>query len=207
MLLPQPVADYLAGLAPPTDPVILDMERSGRERGFPIIGPEIGRLCELLARAVGAKRVFEMGSGFGYSTWWFARAVGEGGLVVHTDGSAERSEEARGHLTRAGLVDRVDFRVGDARDLLRADPGPHDVVFNDIDKDGYPEALALARERVRPGGLILCDNTLWSGRVAEPDPDAWTEAIQAYNRAAHEAADLLSFIVPVRDGLSVSLKL
>ena len=125
MIVNPEVESYLNDLGRPTDPVIVEMERLGRERGFPIIGPQVGRICELLARSIGARAVFEMGSGFGYSTWWFARAVGEGGRVIHTDGSADLSAEARGHLGRAGLDGRVDFRVGDARDLL-ADVGGHE---------------------------------------------------------------------------------
>lgn len=210
MIVDEQVERYLADLGRPTDAVVLDMERLGRERGFPIIGPVVGRTCELLARSIGATRVFEMGSGFGYSTWWFAHAVGPQGRVVHTDGDPARSQEAREHLTRAGLADRVEFRVGDARELLAQDSGPYDVIFNDIDKDGYPAALQLARERVRPGGLIVTDNSLWSGRAcgpaADPTQDAATAAVQAYNRAAFDADDLLTVILPIRDGLAVSYK-
>jgi predicted O-methyltransferase YrrM len=207
MILGADVERYLHELQPSTDPVLLEMERIGRERRFPIIGPLCGRLCETLARAIGARRVFEMGSGFGYSTMWFARAVGEGGQVTHTDGSAESSAQARGFLARAGLADRVRFLVGDARRLIEAEAGPFDVVFCDIDKEGYPEALDLARPRLRRGGLLITDNVLWSGRVARPDPDATTRAIQEYNRAAFLAPDLFGVIVPLRDGVGVHIKL
>lgn len=207
MIVAAPIEAYIDTLERPDDAVILDMEQVGREREFPIIGPVVGRTCELLARAVGAKRVFEMGSGFGYSTWWFARAVGEGGTVVHTDGSPSRSEEAKTWMSTAGLSERVDFRVGDARELLAADPGMWDVIFCDIDKEGYPEALQLARPRLRSGGLLITDNTLWGGRVTHEDPDEWTAAVRRYNEEAHGAADLLTTILPIRDGLSVSLKL
>jgi predicted O-methyltransferase YrrM len=206
MILDADVERYLADLAPSTDPVLLEMEAVARERRFPIIGPLVGRLCETLARAIGARRVFELGSGYGYSTVYFARAVGEGGEVVHTDGDAKNGARARDYLERAGLADRVRFLTGDARRLIAAEPGPFDVVFCDIDKDGYPEALDLARAKVRCGGLILTDNVLWSGRVARPDADETTRAIQRYNRAAFAASDLLSTIVPLRDGVGVHLK-
>jgi len=207
MITAPEVNEYLSRVNPPSDPLILEMERSGRERGFPIIGPEVGRLCELLARSIGARSVYEMGSGFGYSTWWFSRAVGEGGSVVHTDGSQELSDEAQDWMGRAGLAPRVRFEVGDARALISKEDGPFDVIFCDIDKEGYPEALELARPRLRKGGLLIVDNTIWSGRVARPDPDETTSAILAFNQAAAAAPDLLTVILPLRDGVSVSLKL
>lgn len=139
-------------------------ERSGRERRFPIIGPAVGRFCEILARSIGAKRVFEMGSGFGYSTWWFSRAVGPDGRITHTDGSQALSDEARDWLGKAGVADRVRFLVGDARAAPRRGRRPVDATFCDIDKDGYPDALELARPRLRPGGRPITDNTL--GAVA-----------------------------------------
>ena len=148
-----------------------------------------------------------MGSGYGYSTFWFARAVGEDGEVVHTDGSVENSTQARAFLGRAGLAGRVRFLVGDARRLIEAETGVFDVVFCDIDKQGYPEALDLARTKLRRGGLLITDNVLWSGRVARPDPDETTRAIQTYNAAAFAAEDLASIIVPLRDGVGVHLKL
>jgi len=207
MIIDTDVERYLHELQRSTDPVLLEMEALARERRFPIIGPLVGRMCETLARAISALRIFEMGSGYGYSTYWFARAVGEGGEVVHTDGSLENSTQARGFLGRAGLAGRVRFLVGDARRLIEAETGVFDVVFCDIDKEGYPEALDLARAKLRKGGLLITDNVLWSGRVARPDPDETTRAIQAYNAAAFSAPDLASIIVPLRDGVGVHLKL
>ncbi len=212
---------YLYENLPAPDAVLLAMEREGKKRGFPIIGPLVGRLCEQLARSIGARQIFEMGSGFGYSTVWFARAVGPEGRVVHTDGSANLSEEARQWLARANMVERVRFRVGDARNLL--DGGPWDIVFIDIDKEGYPDAWRLAAERVRVGGMIITDNTLWSGKVArkavpaeaeseadggEDDvPDAATAGVLEYNRLALSDERYLTTILPLRDGVAVSLRL
>src|SRR5205823_5837286 len=125
--------------------------------------------------------------GFGYSTWWFAHAVGEGGRVVHTEGDAGNSALAKSNLERAHMANRVTFEVGDAREIITRYPGPFDVIFIDIDKDGYPEALELARVRVRPGGLIITDNALWAGRVASDDRSPTTTAIQTYNKTAIRA--------------------
>jgi predicted O-methyltransferase YrrM len=152
--------------------------------------------------------VIELGSGFGYSAYWFTRAVGAGGRVVCTDGDAANRDLAEGFLARAGRWDRVDYRIGMAQDALRALPGPFDVVYNDIDKLDYPEAWLLARERIRPGGLYACDNVLWSGRVAEPDSDdqqpETTAAIRRHNELVASDPDFDAFLVPTRDGVLVA---
>lgn len=207
MIVDPAVERYLDRMQQPGDAVLEEMGKLGEERGFPIVGPHVGRILEQLVRLSGAKTVFEMGSGFGYSTAWFARAVGPGGRVVHTEMDQRLSDEARQWLTRAKVADRVDFRLGDASDLLKQDKGPYDVVFIDIDKEDYPKAWKLARDRVKPGGLVVTDNVLWSGKVAGKAKDAATEAIREYNRLAENDAGFLVTILPVRDGVSVALKL
>ena len=203
------VEAYLRSLAPTTDVVQVEMERIAAERRFPIIGPLVGRLVRQVAQAVGARDVFEMGSGFGYSTLFFAQAVGDGGRVVHTDTSGARTEEARDHLRRAGMMARVTFEVGDALDAITRYPGPFDVIFIDVEKRDYPKAFDVARVRVRPGGLIIADNTLWRGLVAEPPEtfDEDTRAMDDYNRATSTAPDFLTTIMPLRDGVSLHYKL
>jgi caffeoyl-CoA O-methyltransferase len=191
------------------EPILLEMEKRAEQQRFPIIGPLVGRLCKQVALGIGARDVFEMGSGFGYSTYWFAQAVGEGGRVVHTDGDAKKSADAKDYLGRAGLAARVTFEVGDATAVLKKYPGPFDVVFIDIDKHGYPAALELARSRVRAGGYIITDNVLWSGKVtlSESKRDADTRGVVKYDEEAFAAPDLLTTIVPLRDGVALSLKL
>lgn len=201
------VERYMRSLAPSRHPVLREMEAYAAEKNFPIIGPLCGRLLYQYALLVGAKQVFEMGSGFGYSTFWFAMAVGPKGRVIHTDNSEENSHQAKKFLGQAGLADRVVFEVGDALETVHRYEGPFDVILIDVDKEGYPEALQLAKERVRVGGLILTDNVLWSGAVAHPPSDKATESILTYNRAAFEDPDLLTTILSVRDGLAVSLRL
>lgn len=206
MIVDPTVERYLARMQEPDDPVLAEMGNLGEERGFPIVGPLVGRLLEQQARAIGARAVFEMGSGFGYSTAWFARAVGPGGRVVHTEMDKVLQEEARGWLTKAGLSKQVEFRLGDAAALLRKDKGPYDIVFIDIEKADYPAAWELACERVRPGGLILTDNTLWGGKVAGKVRDAATEGVREYNRLSQSDPRYLTTINPVRDGVAVSLR-
>lgn len=193
------------------EPVLLEMEAEGAERDFPIIGRLVGVAVELLARSVGAGRVFELGSGFGYSAYWFARAVGPGGEVHATDGDAANEPKALDYLSRAGLADPIRWHVGDAVETLGAVEGEFDVVYNDIDKEGYPDAWRAARERIRLGGLYLCDNVLWSGAVADPagdhgrDPKT-TSAILEHNRMIAEDERFASSIVPTRDGVFVALR-
>lgn len=201
------VAEYLRELERSRHPVLLEMERIARDEEFPIIGPECGRALAVLSAAIEAKRVFEMGSGFGYSTLWFALAVGEGGEVVHTDSEETNSRRAQEFLARAGVEHRCRFLVGDAHELLLAETGPFDCILIDIEKSGYPKALEEAAPRLRPGGLLFAHNTLWSGRVADPfEADEATEGIRKFNQAVHNHPDFATFLNPVDDGLSISLR-
>jgi caffeoyl-CoA O-methyltransferase len=192
------------------EPVLLEMEAHAKERGFPIVGRNVGVTLEVLARAVGARRIMELGSGFGYSAYWHARATGPGGEVHLTDGDPENAKKAADYLERAGLADRVEFHVGDAVTEFGTLDGEFDVIFCDIDKDGYPDAWRAASERVRPGGLYVCDNVLWYGRVAVEDPDdarpRYTEAVLEHNRLVAEDERYVSTIVPTRDGVMVAIR-
>jgi predicted O-methyltransferase YrrM len=208
------IETYMASrLARFDEPVLLEMEALARERRFPIVGRNVGVTLEVLARAVGARRVAELGSGFGYSAYWFARAVGPDGEVHCTDGDPENERAAAEHLARAGLVDRIRYHVGDAVDELGRLEPPFDVVYNDVDKDGYPAAWRAAREVVRVGGLYVCDNVLWYGRVTgeEPLSDEWerttTEAVLEHNRLVAEDERYVSTIVPTRDGVLAAVRI
>jgi caffeoyl-CoA O-methyltransferase len=206
------VEDYMRSLLTRYDePVLLEMEAEGAERNFPIIGRLVGVTVELLARSIGAERVFELGSGFGYSAYWFSRAVGPDGEVHATDGDPANEPKALDYLSRAGLVEPIRWHVGDAVENLGAVDGEFDVVYNDIDKQGYPDAWRAARERVRVGGLYLCDNVLWSGAVADQRGDhgrdaTTTNAILEHNRLIAEDERFVSTIVPTRDGVFVALR-
>src|SRR5687767_14056746 len=166
--------------------VLLEMESEAEANNFPIVGRMVGVTLEILARGIGAKRVFELGSGYGYSAYWFARAVEAEGHVWLTDGDAVNAKRAENYLSRAGLWGRCTFIVGDAVTSFGSVDGDFDVVYCDIDKHGHPDAWRAARERVRVGGLYICDNTLWSGRVTEEKVSddvhpGWTEAIREHN--------------------------
>lgn len=190
------------------EPVLLEMEAYAREHDFPIVDRLVGVSLELLARSIGARRVVELGSGFGYSGYWFSRAIGPDGELHLTDGDPENARMATDFLGRAGLDGPVQFHVGDAVTTLNGLEGDFDIVYDDIDKHGYPEAWLAARDRIRIGGLYLCDNVLWSGRVTDPGQTGRsTEAIREHNRLIAEDASYLSTIVPTRDGVMVALRL
>jgi caffeoyl-CoA O-methyltransferase len=191
------------------EPVLLEMEAEGEERGFPIVGRNVGVTLEVLARSLVARRVIELGSGFGYSGYWFARAIGPSRELHLTDGDPENERKATDYLGRAGLADGVRFHVGDAVTTLRSLNGEFDIVYNDIDKDGYPNAWREARERIRIGGLYICDNVLWSGRVPADgeSPDGVTDSIREHNQLIADDERYVSTIVPTRDGVMVAVRM
>jgi predicted O-methyltransferase YrrM len=201
------LVSYLDGLVPPRPPELAAMEAVARRTDFPIIGPAAGHFCYLMARVLGARSVFELGSGFGYSTAWFARAVAEngGGRVYHTVWDRALSDRARTHLAALGFGETIHYHVGEAVQALREMAGPFDLVFLDIDKAGYPGALPVIRSRLRPGGLLIADNLIWSGRIFDPhDVSAETAAILEFTRLVTSDPAWTATVVPIRDGLLVA---
>jgi predicted O-methyltransferase YrrM len=203
------IDEYLTDRLAVQDPILREMGEYGSRIDFPIIGPQVGRLMFLLAKSINAKKVLELGSGFGYSAMWFALALGDGGQVVMTEGSDANSARARGYFARAGLTNRVVFNVGDALKIAAALAGPFDVVFCDIDKHQYPQALPMARSKLRVGGYFICDNMLRRGSVLSPvgASDANTRGILELTRQLMQASDFYTTILPLRDGVSLSLRL
>jgi caffeoyl-CoA O-methyltransferase len=200
------VEDYLYAMLPPRDEVLAEMEVEAGKNDIAIVGPAVARVLYQLAVISGAKKVFEMGSAIGYSTIWWARAVGEGGRVVYTDGDPKRAEKARRYFERAGVSQRITVRVGDALEFLSEEKTQYDIIFNDVDKIDYPRVFRLALPRLKSGGLFITDNVLWSGKLNKPNPDATTKAILEFNKLIYESKDLFTTILPLRDGVSVCLK-
>jgi caffeoyl-CoA O-methyltransferase len=205
------IEEYLMGLAKAQDdPILLEMELLAKKEDFPIVGRLVGLFLEVLAKSIGAKTIFEFGSGYGYSAYWFARAVGPEGKVICTDGEKENRDQAKKFLSRAGFWSRIDFKVGMAQDIFKPFVGTFDICYNDVDKGQYPEVWKMAKERIRPGGLYIADNVLWHGRVALKDPKdvgpGWTEAIKIHNQMIFNDPDFDSFINPTRDGVIVARK-
>ena len=205
----QSVQEYIASLVPPREPELQKMEVYAEQNDFPIIGPACGYYCYQLARMINAKSVFELGSGYGYSTAWFARAVREngGGVVHHTVWDDNLSKRAQGHLSALGFADLVQYHNAEAVATLRQTPGPFDMIFNDIDKEGYPDSLPVIKEKLRHGGLLIIDNMIWHGQTLDPDDhEVSTEAIRRFTRDITTDLDWIVSLIPARDGMIVAYK-
>lgn len=203
------VQQYLTSLVPPRPAEMQAMEAYADQTDFPIIGAAAGYACYQVARMIGAKRVFEMGSGYGYSTAWFARAVREngGGVVHHTVWDEKLSGMAREHLLRLGYADLMQYHVAEAVETLRNTDGPFDLIFNDIDKEAYPTSLPLIKEKLRPGGVLIIDNLLWHARIFnEADQSKHTAAIRQFTKMITNDPDWIVNLIPVRDGVLVAYK-
>lgn len=206
---------YLESLVPIRNKELMKMETRAKAEEFPILGPASCQMCYLLARLIGAKNVFEMGSGFGYSTAWFARAVEEngGGTVHHTVWDKDLSEQARRHLAVMGYGQKgsgtkveITYTMGEAVAALKESTGPYDIIFNDIDKDAYPDTIDVVHQKLRPGGLFITDNVVWSGRVTEPSPDETTQKILEFSARLCASDNWICSIAPIRDGLMIAKK-
>ena len=205
----QDVEDYIYGLLPERDAVVSEIEAYAAEKDIPIIGPAVARLLSLFVQVSGAKRIFELGSAIGYSTIWLARAAGPQAKVFYTDGDSEKAKRAQVYFRMAGVAKRIEAGVGDAMALLKKTPGTFDLIFNDVDKHQYPAALRAALPKLRRGGLLITDNTIWSGKAARPaaDEDHDTKGVQEFNRLVYASKELYPVLIPLRDGVTVCRKL
>jgi predicted O-methyltransferase YrrM len=202
------VEEYIYGLLPERDATVSEMEEYAAQNRIPIIGPAVARMLALFVQVSGAKRIFEMGSAIGYSTIWLARAAGPKAKVIYTDGDPEKASRAKNYFRRAGVAKRIEVRVGNALELLKKTPGKFDLIFNDVDKHQYPDALHAALPKLKSGGLFITDNTLWSGKAARPasPDDINTLGVQELNRLVYAAKELYPVLIPLRDGVTVCRK-
>ncbi len=203
------LTDYMTDLVPARPEELRAMEAYAEQHRFPIVGPAAGNLCYQLARTVGAQQVFELGSGYGYSTAWFARAVQEngGGTVHHVVWDEALSARARRHLAELGFSELISYQVGEAVEALRRTEGPFDLIFNDIDKEGYPASWPVIAGKVRPGGVVITDNMFMGGRVFdENETGGATRGVREFTRLVTTDPNWISTIVPIRDGLMVSYR-
>jgi predicted O-methyltransferase YrrM len=211
-IVPDPIERYLAALNQRPDAVADAVARVGQERGLPVVPAETGRLLHLLALAVGATRILEIGTAIGHSTIWLARALPSDGLLISIERNAERAAEARANLAQAGVGARVSVMVGEASRLVHKVSGPFDLVFQDADKQQYEPLLDRLVALLRPGGLLVTDNALWSGEVvpgyvARPRRSAESvAAIAAYNQRISADERLFTMILPVGDGVALSVR-
>ena len=202
------LADYIDALANRGDDVLAKVEDEGLADGWPIVGAAEGSFLHILAKAIGAKRILELGSAIGYSGTWWARALPPGGELVTVEADPETAKIAEANLARTGVADRVRILVGPAQEVLEDLEGPFDLIFVDINKDGYPDVLEPCIRRLRVGGLLVTDNVLWRGDVANPRfRSKETVAVRTYNERLSKDPRMLASILPLRDGVSVALKL
>lgn len=201
------IEQYLKDVTPERDIVLAEMEAYAKEKNFPIVGPQVGRLLFVLASSINAKRILELGSGFGYSAYWFAKATSDDARIICTETREKNAQRAKDAFVRGKIDHKIDFRVGNALDILPDIQGEFDIIFNDIDKKDYPKALTLTIPKLRKGGLFVCDNVLWHGRVLAEKPDEDTAAVLTLNRLLYSMPEIYSTIIPLRDGVSISIKL
>lgn len=198
---------YIAGLLPQRHKVLIDMENQATAHNFPIVGPLVGSLLMQYTKLLQARRVFELGSGFGYSAFWFALGFPGAGQLFCTDLSENNVAQIKRQVGGTFPWLRLHVMAGDALEMLDQTAGEFDIIFMDIDKQHYPRGFQRAWPRVRRGGMLITDNTLWKGKVLEVEPDETTRAVQEYNALAFSQSNALTHLIPFRDGVTVSLKL
>jgi predicted O-methyltransferase YrrM len=211
-IVPDAVERYLSELNHATDPILLDVARAGAEQDLPIVDAEVGALLRVLAHSVGAKRILEIGTAIGYSGIWLAGALPADGMLLTLESDPERVRVARANFERAGVAERVSVIAGDAQRTIAKVAGPFDLIFQDGSKTLYVPLLDKLVALLRPGGLLVTDNVLWDGEVvagfvAVPKRDAEeTRAIADYNERLNRHPQLITATVPLRDGVSISVK-
>ncbi len=202
------INDYLSSVTPPRDLVLTKMEIYAKENQFPIVGPTAASFLHQMVLLTNPKRIFEMGSGFGYSAYWMAKALKDPkAQIICTEGSADNAIRAKSYFDQGGIADKIDFHVGNALDIIENTKGDLDIIYNDIDKQDYPIAFEKAIPRLRKGGLFITDNLIWQGRVMNNDNHPTTIGVKELTRLLYESDQVFSTIVPLRDGLAVAVKL
>ena len=211
-IVPDAIERYLAGMNQLADSVLVEIARTGAEQHLPLVDAEAGALLRVLAISIGASRILEIGTAIGHSGVWLAGALPPGGMLLTIEMDRKLAEQARENFVRAQLADRVNVVVGDAAQMIAKVSGPFDLIFQDGDKRLYTPMLDRLIDLLRPGGLLITDNVLWDGEVvpgfvAVPRRDAAdTRAIAEYNERLSCDSRLMTAIVPLRDGLAISVK-
>ncbi len=201
------INDYLHNLTPPRHRVLAEMEQYAKDNKFPIIGPLVGRFLHQLVHLTNAARIFEMGSGYGYSAVWFSSAMKDGGTVECTEMDQANIQRGQKYTIAAGVADHITWHQGDALESMRNATGPYDIILNDVDKEQYPRALEIAWPKLRRGGIMVTDNVLWSGRIVEENtPSESTAGILEFNKRAYALPDSICSLMPIRDGLLLAVK-
>ncbi|GGN96641.1 MULTISPECIES: O-methyltransferase [Haloarcula] len=215
--LPDVTEQFARTLAPDRDEVIAEMDKKADREGFPTVGPAVGGWLRMLARMTDADRVFEFGSGFGYSAYWMAPAIPADGDIVLTEIDADELDEAREFLARGGYADRASFEHGDAIEVVETYDGPFDVVLIDNENDRYAEAFAAVREKVPVGGVVAADNVVEAGTLdfeavrallagEDVDANATSRGIATYLERVRDDPDFETGLLPLGEGVAVSVR-
>lgn len=203
----QEVHNYLEKVIPERPTVLREMEKYAKENDFPIVGPLIGRYLFQTATIIKARKILELGSGYGYSAFWFSLAVKGKGHIVMTDTDKKNKKLAFDFFKKAGLQSQFEFKIGDALRTVKKLDGTFDIILNDIDKIDYVETIDLAASKLRRGGLFITDNLIWSGKVCDKNPDETTKAIIEFTKRLYADSRFYTTVLPIKDGLSVSVRL
>jgi predicted O-methyltransferase YrrM len=206
------IENYISATERASGPVLAEMEDLATRTGFPIIGPQVGHLIQVVVAALQPRRVLEMGAGYGYSALWAASVMPPDGEIVCIDFDSENRKLATDFISRANVEPTITYETGDALEVARRyqreDVEPFDYIFNDVDKQWYGEAFDCAVALLRDGGVLMTDNTIWFGYVAEPRRrDEATIGVRTYNAKAAEHSELVTSILPIRDGVTISTRI
>jgi len=200
------IVEYLQRITPAPDDILQEMSALAEKRSFPYIGPQVGRLLYAVVKMTGAKRILEFGSGFGYSLFWMAKAAPDDAQLIGTEYNKDNVLAAAEFFRRGGIDHKAQVRHGEGMEIFKSLSGQFDIIANDAEKKQYPEIFTLSAPRLKVGGLFISDNALRKGEVVEPSDDPATKAIQEYNELMFSDPRFFSLIVPIRDGLSISIR-
>lgn len=203
----QKVHSYLENITPERPVILREMELYALDNNFPIVGPLVGRFLYQITLVSKARKILELGSGFGYSAFWFSLATKSKGFITMTDTDTKNKRMAFNYFKRAGLLSQFIFKVGDAVKIVKKSDGLYDIILNDIDKIQYPQTIELAASRLKKGGLFITDNIIWSGKVCDKNQDKNTKAIVDFTKILYKDSRFFTTVIPVRDGLSISVRL
>lgn len=192
------IEKYIFSLLEDDDPVLKEMEKLAEKLNFPIVGRIVGKLLYLITKIKKPKLVVEIGSGFGYSGYWFAKALQGSGKLLLSDYKGENIQLAREFLGKANLDKNVIFEVGDGVEIAKRYKDI-DILFLDHEKSRYKEAVEALKENLSKEALVIADNVLWYGKVLQPEQSKKVKAIDEFNRYMIKHFD--TTIIPVRDGL------
>ena len=202
------IESYLKTLRYDRDKILLEMEEKAETDEFPIVGPDVGQFLYLIAKISGAKSILELGSGFGYSAYFFARALPENGKIICTDIEPKNKKLAEKNFKRAGFKCNLQFLLGDAIDIANKLDDTYDIIFNDIDKEDYPDTINIAYNRLKKGGIFITDNTLWKGQVIEENNNnVSTRGVVRFNEMLKKDKRFETSYIPIRDGIAMSVKI